>query len=363
MISMEDSLFRHRRRGRAFWLFLPFLLLLYLLLFPRPGGKEIFLHPVWVKEVSPAAAHLTPGQGPTWYFRSAASFGYADLEGNLYYVGQRLHNLSLSETGFINYGTVPDHVVFMNTRGQFQYSIKSHGYPLLEPAGEVLYTINTDRSGLNRIDSDGEILWSMSFASPLTTISLAGQLCFLGLMDGRALLVDSEGRLIHQHTTEGARLPIILGTAVSEDRNQLAIISGIDPQKLTILQQQEEGYAEGLMLELTSDFRREVQLGFAADPRFLLFEIRDGLGVLDTRKGKMSEFLIPGVVQSLDGDSNFQVAALRRTEGSQLLIFRPLESVLLSRRLAAEQIYVKVLGDSLILGMDGVLLRADLMEG
>jgi hypothetical protein len=158
-------------------------------------------------------------------------------------------------------------------------------------------------------------------------------------------------------------LPIILGTAVSEDRNQLAIISGIDPQKLTILQQQEEGYAEGLMLELTSDFRREVQLGFAADPRFLLFEIRDGLGVLDTRKGKMSEFLIPGVVQSLDGDSNFQVAALRRTEGSQLLIFRPLESVLLSRRLAAEQIYVKVLGDSLILGMDGVLLRADLMEG
>jgi hypothetical protein len=49
--------------------------------------------------------------------------------------------------------------------------------------------------------------------------------------------------------------------------------------------------------------------------------------------------------------------------GSKLLIFRPLDSVLLSREIAAERVYVKVLGSSLILGFKGVLLRCDLLEG
>jgi hypothetical protein len=360
---MGDNLFRNRRNGRAFWFLLPFLLLLYLLLFPRPGGKEEFIQPVWAKEVSPARAELASQEGPSWFFQAAPFFGYADLQGNLYYVGQRLHNLSLSDSGFINFGSVPDHVIFMNTRGEFQYSIKSYGYPLLDSSGQVMYTINTDRSGLKRIDSDGETLWSMNFAVPLTTIALTGEECVLGLMDGRAFLVDSGGEIIHQQTFDGSRFPIVLGCAVTQDLKQIAIVSGIDPQNLTILQKREEGYAAELSLELSPDFRREIQLQFSRDARFLFFEVPGGLGVLDVRKKTVKEFVIPGVIESQDGSSSLQAAAFRRAEGVQLLIFRPLDSVLLSRRLSSDRVYVKVMGDSLILGLGGRLLRADLLKG
>ena len=152
---MAESIFRKQRRGRAFWLFLPLLLFLYLLLFPRPGGRETLVRPIWATELSRSVPPAGDAEVPIWSFRAGDSFGYADLQGNLYYLGQRLHNLSLSDNGFINYGRVPDHVVFMNPRGEFQFSIKSYGYPLLESSGQVLYSINTDRSGLKRINSEG----------------------------------------------------------------------------------------------------------------------------------------------------------------------------------------------------------------
>ena len=313
---MAETLFQPRRKGRSFWLLLPVLVVLYLLLFPRPGGREVFVRPVWAREISPGSTELSGAEGPSWYFRAADAFGYADLEGNLRYVGQKLQNLSLSDTGFINYGSVPDHVVFMDTRGQFQFSIKSYGYPLLDGSGQLLYSINTDLSGLKRIDRDGDVVWSMSFSVPLTTIALAGQECVVGLMDGRFLLVDAGGRITHQKMTEGSRIPVVLGSAVSEDRNRIALVSGIDPQRLTVVQRRAGELAGELALDLGSDMRREVQLRFGPGDRFLFHEAEDGLGVVDVRRKNASKIPVPGVLDCLDTGPFFAAASFRGEEGS-----------------------------------------------
>jgi hypothetical protein len=359
---VADSIFRKQRRGIAFWLFLPVLLILYLLFFPYPVGRESLVRPIWARELTPAAALSGNADSPHWYFRAGDSFGYADLQGNLYYLGRRLHNLSLSDIGFINYGSVPDHVVFMNPRGEFEFSIKSYGYPLIEPSGQVLYSINTDRSGLKRIDGEGQILWSKSFATLITTVALAGEQCLLGLMDGQALLIDAEGNVIYQYSPDKCRIAVLLGAAISEDRNTIALISGIDPQTLTIVELRAGEFVTGATWELDSDFRREVRLRFAPGSRFLFYELEEGLGVLDVRKKGSARFPSSGVLESMDSSPEFTAAAFRLEEGSRLLVFRPLDSLLLSRELDAERLYVKVLGSSLILGFDGVLLRADLVE-
>jgi hypothetical protein len=359
---MADNIFRNRRRGRAFWLFLPLLLLLYLLLFPHPGGRETLVRPVWMRELSDTSP--LPGNGETpWYFRAADRFGYADLSGNLYYVGRTLYNLSLSDKGFINYGSVPDYVVFMNPRGEFQYSVKSHGYPLLDPGGRILYSINTARSGMQRIDADGQVLWSLSFPTLITTIAPAGDECFLGLMDGRALLVGSEGEVLYQLTSAAGRIPVVLASAVSEDRNHFALISGIDPQFLAVIERRAGEFVSRFEEALDSDFRREVRLEFGADRRFLFYEIEGGLGVLDVRKSTRRRYPALGVLESLDSSSEVTAAAFRTEEGSRLLLFRPPDSVLVSRGTGVDRLYVRVFGRSLVLGFDGVILRADLLEG
>jgi hypothetical protein len=360
---MGDSIFQTRRRGRAFWLFLPVLLALYLLLFPRPGGKEAYMRPVWARQISPGSEMHSTGEAPRWYFRAADAFGYADLEGNLYHVGRTLHHLSLSDAGFINYGPVPDHIVFMDARGEFQFSIKSYGYPLLDQSGQLLYSIHTDLGGLKRIDREGEILWSMSFPSPLTTVALVDEECLVGLMDGRALLMGPEGNVVYECRNGGSRIPVTLGAAMSEDRNRLALFSGIDPQRLTVIRRRNGGFETEIELTLSSDFRREVQLHFTRGGRFLFYEARDGLGVLDLRKNSTAEIGAPGMLGSLDSGSEFAAASFREVHGSNLLLFRPQDSVLASRELPLSKVYLKILGNSLILGFEGSLLRADLTEG
>jgi hypothetical protein len=339
------------------------MLFFYLVLFPRPVGREIFLRPIWARSVSPASVVLSDSNAPRWAFRAADTFGYADLDGNLYYVDQRLHNLSLSDSGFINYGSVPDHVVFMNTRGEFQFSIKSYGYPLLDSGGEFLYSINTDLSGLKRIDREGQILWSLTFPVPLTSATLAGEECVIGLMDGRLLLIGTDGEVLYEQETEGSRIPVILGTAIAEDRQTIAMFSGIDPQYLSIVQRLNNEFFSEVALDLDSDFRREVDLSFSPDARFLYFEVEEGLGVLDIHKKTSAGILSPGVLRSVDAASYFSAAAFRTERGSHLLIFRPLSSILLSRQLAVRDIYLLIIDNSLILGIDGYLLRADLTEG
>jgi hypothetical protein len=371
---MAESIFRKQRRGRAFWLFLPLLLLLYLLLFPRPAGKETLMRPIWATELNPGASSSGNAGLPIWPFQAGESFGYADLSGEIYYLDRRLHNLSLSEIGFINYGSVPDHVVFMNPRGEFQFSIRSYGYPLLESSGQVLYSINTDRSGLKRIDSEGEILWSKSFPTLLTTIAPVAEQCLVGLMDGRALLIDADGKVTYRYSAQPSRIPVLLGAAVSGDQNQIALISGIGPQTLVLVQRRAEEFVQDFRQELDSDYRREVQLRFSPDARFLFYEVDGGLSVLDVRKKSGARFLTNGVLESIDSSLEFTAATFRLESATRLLIFRPLDSLLLLRALSpeiapetasglsAEGVYVKVMGSALILGFDGVLLRADLVE-
>lgn len=359
---MAESIFRKQRRGRVFWIFLPILLFLYLLLFPHPGGRETLVRPIWAAELVPGVPPPVKEELPIWAFRAGDIFGYADLQGNLHFLGRSLPNLSLSDLGFINYGRVPDHVVFMNPRGEFQFSIKSYGYPLLESSGQVLYSINTDRSGLKRIDSEGEILWSKSFPTLLTTIAPVAEQCLIGLMDGRALLLDAEGDVMYQYSPQDSRIPVLLGAAVSQDQNQIALISGIDPQTLVVIQRRAEEFVQDFRQTLDSDFRREVQMRFSPDARFLFYEVQGGLSVLDTRKTTSRRLSTNGVLESMDSSSEFTAATFRLEGGSRLLIFRPLDSLLLSRQLSAERVYVRVMGSALILGIEGMLLRADLVE-
>jgi hypothetical protein len=182
-------------------------------------------------------------------------------------------------------------------------------------------------------------------------------------MDGRALLIGAAGDVLYQYTPEEGRFPVILATAVSEDRSQIALISGIDPQTLTVVERRPEEFVPYFVQNLDSDFRREVRLSFSAEGRFLFYETGDGLGVLDVRKRDSRRFLTTGVLESVDSGYEFSAASFRVAEGSRLLLFRPLDSMLLSREVSANRLFVKVLSRSLILGFDDVLLRADLLEG
>jgi hypothetical protein len=352
-----------RRRTRRYLIPAIALGFLYPFLFPQPSGREGYFKPVWSLAVpapqGPSAPAAQAEQRLSW-FQAGRHFGFVRLDGQLLYAAEVLHGVALSELGFINYPRVADNFVFQDTAGRFQYGVRGYGYPVLDPSGELLYSVSTDLSELKRLDRDGEVLWSAGFFSPITTLALSGGECAVGLLDGTLKLLDAGGRIAQDFQPEAGRIPVILGAALSPRR--LAVLSGIDPQRLTILERRGAEYAPLESLATGSDLRREVTLRFTADGRFLAYETDTGLALRDLRHGGSSA--LPGRLLSLSSSGEGLLAVgSREGAGSRLRLLRPLASALYEQPLVAGDLFLRFLDGSLLLGIPGRLLRADYLEG
>jgi hypothetical protein len=356
---MSESIFTRRKKSRI-WIIVTLLLVpVYLFLFPRPAGRETIVKPVWVLDLRRALPE-GGGQGVEVFpFRAGARFGYAGVDGRLLYSGLVRHQVALSARGFINYGSRPEHVVFMDPGGEFQFSVQTFGYPLLEEGGEVLYSVNTDLGGLKRLGPDGEVLWQGEFSSPVTSVALRGEECLIGLLDGRAALYGPGGELLTRLDPAGSRISVILGTALS-DGGGLAVVSGIDPQRLVLAEGQR--YESVRTVELSSDFRREVAMRFSPGGRFLYVEQEDGLLVLESARDRVSRLPLSGRLKSLAVGREFAVAAAGDSSRSRLTVFRPLAAPVAVASLPGGGAWSRVSGRSVFVGLEDELLRADLVE-
>lgn len=352
-----------KRRSRRYLVLAFALGLLYPFLFPQPSGREAFFKPVWSRAI-PSSADRTPEAGGaearlSW-FKAGRHFGFVRLDGQVLHAAEILHGVALSEQGFINYPRVADNFVFQDPLGRFQYAVPGHGYPVLDPGGELLYSVSTDLAELRRLDRDGEVLWSVGFFSPITALALSGGECAVGLLDGSLKLLDPGGKITQDFLPDPSRIQVILGAALAPGR--LAVLSGIDPQRLTLLEKRGGQYSPLQTLDTGSDLRREALLGFLADGRFLACETDAGLALRDLR-GTASSHL-PGRPIALSSTAEGLLAlGSRDAEGSRLRLLRPLSSPLYERSLAAGQLFLRFLDRSLLLGFAGRLLRVDYLEG
>ncbi|MBN1836911.1 MAG: hypothetical protein JW820_13740 [Spirochaetales bacterium] len=364
---MSDSIFTRKRKSRT-WIAISFVLLpLYLFLFPRPAGLETFLRPVWALDPRSAAVDgAAGGESEVLPFRAGSRFGYATFDGRLAYSAVVRHGVALSRSGFINYGSRPDHVVFMDPTGDFQYSVRSSGYPLLDVTGEMLYVVSTDLGGLRRVSQDGEVLWQGEFSSPMTSVALEGGQCLVGLLDGRATLFGPAGEILFEIDPPGSRIPVVLGTALA-GTGSAALVVGVDPQNLILVGG--ERYESVQTVALGSDFRREVVLAFGPEGRFLYAEQEEEIMVLEPARERSGRLPLPGRLMSLSVGSEFAAAAAAaedgtggRSRGLHLVVFRPLASTLAQARVAGATLWSRASERSLFLGLEQALLRADVVE-
>jgi hypothetical protein len=350
-----------RKKKPRLWAAVPFILLpVYLFFFPYPLGREAIVRPVWTLDPGkvPEAAGGT-GEPRVFPFRAGNRFGYATSDGRLVYSDVVRYQVALSERGFINYGSRPDYVVFMDPQGGFQYGIQIFGYPVLDSSGEALYSIDTDLAGIKRLSFDGEVLWQAQFSSPMTSADVQADRVLIGLLDGRAMLFDAEGAIAFDIDPPGSRLPVILGTALASP-GELALVSGIDPQNLVLARG--EGYENIRSVSLGSDFRREMLLRFGPSGRFLYLEQEGAIVTIEPARDRRARLGIPGRLTTFAAGPEFAVAAAAGEGTVQLVVFRPMATRLAGAVLAAPAGWSMVSGNSLFVGLENRLLRADVVE-
>jgi len=103
---------------------------------------------------------------------------------------------------------------------------------------------------------------------------------------------------------------------------------------------------------------------FTVDGRFLVYETESGLALRELRHGAGAPLPLPGRLLALSSSEDGLLAVgARAGRGCVLRILRPLDSPLYTRSLAAEDLFLRFLDGSLLVGFPGRLLRADYLEG
>jgi hypothetical protein len=360
--SRVASSVRKKRPARV--LFAAVLLIVfYFLFFPYPLGREIVARPRWAVAVPPATSSPpSETRRPSWQFQLGSRFGYVQGDGSVQYAGTALYGVALSETSFVNYTRLGTDWILQDTSGKRLSSFSGSGYPLVGPQGRRLFNVKSDLSGIIELDKAGAVLWERDFPALMTTLSVQGDLLVVGLLNGSLLLMNTQGFPLFEYSPGGSRIPVILGTAAAPDGSLIAAVCGIGPQHLTVLSRQSAGYAPLATLGLSSDYRREVRMGFSPDSRYLYFEGRSGAGLFEPAGQSLRWVSLRGRLAGAAFPGHGRLVALASRDGgrAQIAIEPPSGGAVYREEFPARELYLGNIDGQLLLGWDGQLLRIDI---
>jgi hypothetical protein len=351
-----------KRRPAGIFFAALLLTILYFILFPYPLGREIVARPAWAEPVpTPESALPTALSGALAQFQLGPVFGFVRGDGSASYVGMTPFRVSLSETGFVNFARLSTDWVLQDVAGRRVVSLSGNGYPLLSPEGDRIFNVKTDLSGIVELDRNGEILWSRDFSAMMTSAAIRGDFMAVGLLDGSLLILNKLGSPVFSDPPGPARIPVILGEAVASDGSLIASIAGIDPQYISVLRRQGSNWVAVTRQALGSDFRREVRMSFSPDARLLVFEAKEGAGLLDTRARRMGLVRLRGALagMSFPGGGRYAAAAGHDGSRAELAIVAPFGLQIARESFSAAKMFLGSIEGQLLLAWDGTLARIE----
>lgn len=210
-------------------------------------------------------------------FNFGKLFGYFSRDGKLGFSQGLPYGLALSRSAYVAYDQTPESLVLKGPDGADRLKLNEAGYPFY--SGERLFMMRPGQNSVAELDSDGRPVWQREFPSIITAFASNPNLAVLGLMDGNLVGIGSKGEELIKFSPGGSRIPGIYGCAVSPDGELVAAISGLDQQRLIVLEKRTTAYRVTFHHWLSSDFRRPVSMAFTPDSRYLVYEEPDGFGI------------------------------------------------------------------------------------
>lgn len=375
--------------------------LVYFFVCARPLPKALVLEPRWARtfDAAPAAgaakaAPAAPGANAAapaapaadaapssasprdggfdadsgWIpYRIAGSYGYFDEEGKVALQAASPFGVALAKGAYVAYDRLPESLLLRSASGKELARVAEAGYPFF--AAGRLFVMRPGQSSVAEIGPGGKALWSRDFPSIVTAFDASPGLALFGLMDGSLVGVGPDGAELLSFAPGGSRVAGVYGCAVSPDGLMAAAVTGLDRQRLVVLERRSSAFRVTYHRWLDSDFRRPVSMAFTEDGRYLAYEIPSGLGVYD--REKRAESKIAAAALSGVGLSSPERGLILALEGGGaargVLVASPSGRRLFTAPFAAAESFLARRGDALFLGMaDGSgsasILRMDFKE-
>lgn len=249
----------------------------YYFFFPRDSGKELVVLPDSLLSLDKPQTTVTPSPGQTLAIHNGQRTGFISMDHELIslYTSDKM---AVDDRWLAISG--PNGLEIHEPDGRLISRINNTAFPVTRNGNLFLYQ---DEFGiLSKIDpANGRTLWEKEYISPLTVLDGRAGRTLVGLLDGRAQLIDDSGTVILEYRPGGSRVEAIYGGTLSSDGTKIALISGLDPQRFILLEERKNGFRPVAHHNTETDFRRWVPMGFVRDNQQVLYESGDFVAAVE----------------------------------------------------------------------------------
>jgi len=242
---------------------------LFTLVFPKKIISPVYLMPRLDKSNERLETHP---------YILGGEIGFFQENGQILQKQPRKDFYSFSEKGFFNYSQEDSFPLFFTSQGE-AITIETKAYPFV--LGEHILAVGGGGTKLSYLNSTGEALWSRDFNSHVTVAKGVEDQILLGLADGRLFIFDQSGDVVFEFEPGGSRIPIILGADYCSETERIAVVSGVEPQRLIFLEKKKAQFRPVFHRDMTSDFRRETYVEFSQNRQWLFVEEEESLLVMN----------------------------------------------------------------------------------
>jgi len=346
--------------------------LVYFFVCAFPLQKELILVPAWTRSLAQAPlaapAKAAPGSGDAAgggepiAFRLGDRYGYFTADGRLLFSAGAAYGVAMADDAYAPYDRLSEGFTIKSPAGADLAKVGTPGYPFF--AAGRRFVIAPDQSSVSELRRDGGALWTYRFPSIVTSFDASPSLAVFGLMDGTVVGLDPAGAALLDFAPGGSRIAGVFGVAVAPDGLMVAAITGIDRQRLVVMEKRSAAYRVSYHRYLSSDYRRPVYIAFTPDGRDLTYEVPEGVGFYD--RATRRETLISAPATSPLGftmrKGGLMVLLSGVGDARRLVCAALPDRRIVDFNFQAKLAFIETRGDSLFLGADQDIVRMDLKE-
>ena len=273
--------------------------------------------------------------------------------------------MALSPEAFALYDKLSSGFTISSPSGAAVARVEALGYPFF--AASRRFVIGPDQAEVSELAADGKIAWTRRFGSIATAFSASPSLAVFGLLDGSIVGMDPSGKEVLNFAPDGSRIAGIYGVAVSPDGGLVAAISGLDRQRLVVMEKRVSAYRVAYHRWLDTEYRRPVDMAFTEEGDRLVFESAEGARVYEpSGRGGGREVALGVPSPSGLGQAVRRGGLLVLVSGSgrerRLVCASASGRIVVDAPFAAAERFVRSSGDAIFLGADDRIARLDLRE-
>lgn len=317
---MNEQLERHPVLRSLVWILC---VLAYFFVGAEPLAKEYTARPVWRTALERVAnPEVLPG---AYGFSTRDWFGFITRDGKLGLADVVSGGATVSDWAFVASPTSTTPASRRELRGADGGILGSFDAGLPFFASGRLFSSSMDGTIVSSYGKDGVPIWNHAFPSQVSAFVANEDMVIGGTVDGWLEAIDTRGKRVVRFAPGGSRLPVILGVGVSPSSSWIAMLSGLDAQRLVVLGRGKSDYRVVSHRYLDSAYREPTRVTVLGDDRHVLYRQPKGVGVWEV-SGKTDDIL-PVRADDFEvyyhKDQGLAYLVASYAGNSELVVFRP----------------------------------------